>query len=69
MAAPEQTGSGRLQLADALADPEKNPLLSRVIVNRVWHHLFGRGIVKSVDNFGHLGDPPSHPDLLDYPGN
>ena len=65
-AAPEQAGSGRLALARALADPEENPLLSRVIVNRVWHHLFGKGIVKSVDNFGHLGAQPSHPELLDY---
>jgi len=39
---------------------------SRVLVNRLWHHLFGRGLVKSVDNFGALGDSPSHPDLLDW---
>ena len=63
---PELIGSGRLQLAQSLADPTKNPLLSRVIVNRVWHHLFGQGIVKTVDNFGHLGSRPSHPELLDY---
>lgn len=60
------SGSGRLALANDLIDPQRNPLLSRVIVNRVWHHLFGRGIVRSVDNLGVLGDPPSHPQLLDY---
>ena len=43
-----------------------NPFASRVIVNRVWHHLFGRGIVATVDNFGVLGEPPSHPELLDH---
>lgn len=58
-------GSGRLQLARALVDPA-NPLVRRVIVNRVWHHLFGRGIVPSVDNFGVLGQPPTHPELLDF---
>jgi hypothetical protein len=63
---PELTGSGRLQLAHSLVDTTKNPLLSRVIVNRVWHHLLGKGIVKSVDNFGYLGSQPSHPQLLDY---
>jgi hypothetical protein len=58
-------GSGRLELAAAVTDP-KNPLTARVAVNRVWHHLFGRGIVASVDNFGVLGDRPSHPELLDH---
>jgi len=57
--------SGRLQLAQWLTSPN-NPLTPRVIVNRVWHHLFGRGIVSSVDNFGINGDVPSHPELLDY---
>jgi hypothetical protein len=57
--------SGRLQLADAVLS-EHNPLPSRVLVNRVWHHLFGRGIVKSVDNFGALGDLPTHSALLDW---
>jgi hypothetical protein len=45
---------------------EENALLDRVIVNRVWQHLFGRGIVASVDNFGKLGTPPTHPELLEY---
>jgi hypothetical protein len=56
--------SGRLELARWIAD-EKNPLTARVAVNRAWHHLFGVGIVRSVDNFGKLGDRPSHPALLD----
>ena len=58
-------GSGRLKLAEEIASSE-NPLTSRVIVNRLWHHLFGRGIVESVDNFGVLGTTPTHPELLDY---
>ncbi|REK17597.1 MAG: DUF1549 domain-containing protein [Planctomycetota bacterium] len=58
-------GSGRRMLAEQLLDPA-NPLLARVRVNWVWHHLFGRGIVPSVDNFGVLGERPSHPALLDY---
>jgi hypothetical protein len=56
--------SGRLELAQWLTTP-KNPLTSRVMVNRVWHHLFGQGLVPSVDNFGVTGDAPSHPELLD----
>lgn len=55
---------GRLELAEQVTDPE-NPLFARVIVNRLWHHLFGRGIVATVDNFGVLGQPPTHPELLD----
>ena len=59
------TGSGRLELAQEIVDPA-NPFTARVIVNRVWHHLFGRGLVPSVDNLGVLGQPPSHPELLDH---
>ena len=59
-------GSGRLELATQMTDPSITPLITRVYVNRVWHHLFGRGIVGSVDNFGVLGEAPTHPELLDY---
>ncbi|MFP6904720.1 MAG: DUF1549 domain-containing protein [Verrucomicrobiota bacterium] len=57
--------SGRLELAEDLLGPE-NTLSARVIVNRLWHHTFSRGLVPSTDNFGRLGQPPSHPKLLDY---
>jgi len=57
-------GSGRWELARQLTRPD-NPLVSRVAVNRVWQHLFGRGIVSTVDNFGVLGGRPTHPELLD----
>ncbi len=56
--------SGRLQLANWIASAN-NPLTARVTANRVWLHLFGRGLVASVDNFGELGEKPSHPELLD----
>ena len=56
--------SGRLELARNIAS-DANPLAARVYVNRIWHHLFGTGIVRTVDDFGHLGEAPSHPELLD----
>ena len=58
-------GSGRRQLAAAIANSE-NPLTARVMVNRIWQHHFGRGIVATPSNFGKLGDAPTHPELLDY---
>lgn len=57
-------GSGRMELVDRLLSSE-NPFPSRVMVNRVWQHLFGRGIVPTPDNFGVLGEAPTHPELLD----
>ncbi len=58
-------GSGRLELAEAISDP-RNPLTARVMVNRIWQHHFGQGLVRTPSNFGQLGDRPSHPELLDY---
>ncbi len=57
--------SGRFELADWVAN-SRNPLTARVIANRVWYWIMGRGIVASVDNFGSTGDLPTHPELLDY---
>jgi hypothetical protein len=62
--APFQEGSGRRELALAITSPS-NPLAARVIVNRIWAALFGRGLVATPSNFGALGDPPTHPELLD----
>ncbi|MCA9181097.1 MAG: DUF1553 domain-containing protein, partial [Planctomycetales bacterium] len=58
-------GSGRLELA-AQINAADNPLPSRVMVNRLWHHLMGRGLVPTTDDFGQLGQRPTHPELLDY---
>jgi hypothetical protein len=57
--------SGRLELAGEVASPN-NPLTARVLVNRLWHHVFGVGLVGTTDNFGRLGDKPTHPELLDH---
>lgn len=62
---PYKSGSGRSQLAGDMMH-QQNTLTPRVIVNRLWHHTFGSGIVASADNFGRLGKEPTHPELLDY---
>ena len=62
---PITDGSGRRELAEWIASAE-NPLTARVMTNRVWHHLFGRGLVASVDNFGTTGEKPSNIALLDH---
>ncbi len=58
-------GSGRKGLAEAIASPD-NPLVARVMANRIWKRHFGEGLVATVDNFGRIGERPSHPELLDY---
>jgi hypothetical protein len=62
---PITNGSGRWQLAHWIANP-KNPLTARVMVNRIWQHHFGEGIVRTPNNYGKQGEPPTHPELLDY---
>ncbi|HKB04416.1 MAG TPA: PSD1 and planctomycete cytochrome C domain-containing protein, partial [Gemmataceae bacterium] len=62
---PFSDGSGRLEMAKAIADA-KNPLTSRVLVNRVWGHLFGQALVRTPSDLGTRSDPPTHPELLDW---
>ncbi len=62
---PFTRGSGRLELADAIASPD-NPLTARVFVNRVWMHHFGKPLVNTPSDFGTRGEPPTQPQLLDY---
>ena len=60
-----RTSGRRLALAEWIASRD-NPLTARVMVNRIWHHHFGRGIVRTLDNLGRMGDAPTHPELLDW---
>jgi hypothetical protein len=58
--------SGRRRALGEWIGSAQNPLTARVIVNRIWHHHFGRGIVATLDNFGKMGEVPTHPELLDW---
>lgn len=58
-------GSGRLELAEAIAN-KNNPMTARVMINRIWQYQFGQGFVPTPDDFGMMSEPPSHPELLDY---
>src|SRR5439155_18885508 len=62
---PIRSGRGRLEIAEKIAGDD-NPLTARVLVNRIWKHHFGYGLVRSTDNFGRTGDTPTHPELLDF---
>lgn len=62
---PGEKQSGRRELAERFIAPE-NPFTTRVVANRIWHHVFGRGLVATPDNFGRLGEQPTHPELLDH---
>ena len=62
---PTDTGSGRIALADWIAS-EKNPLTARVMANRIWQWHFGEGLTRTPDNFGKMGERPTHPELLDW---
>ena len=65
---PEDTKAPRAELARWVTDPD-NPLTARVMVNRIWHYHFGRGIVATPNDFGRMGERPTHPELLDYLAN
>jgi hypothetical protein len=65
---PETTAKPRAELAKWIVDPN-NPLTARVMVNRIWHYHFGRGIVATPNDFGRVGERPTHPELLDYLAN